>query len=284
MASFSLLAVLFATALFSGIARADFHFDADVSDSVIGGNVEGYIINGEEAKPNSWHWMTKLPGCGGSLISPRFVLTAAHCRSRSGTVIFGAHNLTKPDSQETTRVRHRFNKFISHPQYNPRTLHNDIAVIELDEPVKFTDVIRPVSLPSYSDAKVNLTGKPVTMIGWGRPSMSSRAGSPVLRQATTPIISNYECRQIHNGQGGRVPLIDSHICTSHHERKAGCHGDSGSPVNWKRPDGKTVQVGIASFVLPRGICDREGGVPTGHVRVTSYLKWVSEQTGIPIDN
>jgi len=266
--------------LIATVASATSDHLIDAIDS----NGEPYIINGVEAKPNSWPWMVRLPtGCGASLIAPSWVLTAAHCIGRpGGSVIFGAHDLRKKDEDEPTRARRIVKRYIVHPEWKRSTIQNDIALVELTSPVNFTEVIFPVRLPSYTNAKQNLTGTPVTMIGWGRPSQSSPRGSPVLRQATTPILSNYECKILIKERRGQAVLIDSGVCTSHRERKTGCHGDSGSPVNWKRPDGKFVQVGIASFV-PGGICDREGGVPTGHARVSSFLKWISERTGIKID-
>jgi len=248
--------------------------------------VEGYIINGTEAKPNSWPWMARLDQvrCGASVLSPRFLLTAGHCTARPGqVVIFGAHNLTKRDADEPTRTRRNIKRWIPHPQYGVRYLENDIAVIELDEPLNYTAAIQPIGLPSYTNAKSNLTGTQVTLTGWGRPSQSSGRGSPVLREATTPVISNYECHThlIKNKSG--IKLVPTHLCTSHVESKTVCHGDSGGATNWKRPDGKYVQVGVISFI-PGAKCEREGGVPSGHARVTSYLKWISEVTGIPIDN
>jgi len=258
---------------------------AAVQRSEKASEVEGYIINGDEAKPNSWPWMARLSvGCGASVISPRFLLTAGHCTSRPGqVVIFGAHNLTKRDSDEPTRTRRNIKRWIPHPQYGVRFLENDIAIIELDQPLNYTAAIQPIGLPSHTNAKSNLTGTQVTLTGWGRPRQSSNAGSPVLRQATTPVISNYECHTHLIKNRSAIKLVPTHLCTSHVERKTVCHGDSGSATNWKRPDGKYVQVGVISFI-PGGICDKEGGVPSGHARVTSYLKWISEVTGIPIDN
>lgn len=110
------------------------------------------IINGQNAKRNAWPWFAlimvqrrtsgqKSPECGGTLISDRFVLTAAHCvleqnrrtirRSRL-TIRLGESDLKRAGDGE---VDVDVERIIAHPNFQPNTFKNDIALIELKHKV-----------------------------------------------------------------------------------------------------------------------------------------------------
>ncbi|RYZ12396.1 MAG: serine protease, partial [Myxococcaceae bacterium] len=107
------------------------------------GHTDQEIVGGVEARPNSHPWIVSLQRygshfCGGSLVrvsnkeESDIVLTAAHCvydGLSNATATAGAHDLNRPTTtQETVRVM----KAVYHPQYNPDTTLNDIAVLKLD--------------------------------------------------------------------------------------------------------------------------------------------------------
>ncbi|XP_039354493.1 granzyme H-like [Mauremys reevesii] len=95
------------------------------------------IIGGREAKPHSRRYMAYLEiqvgqvkkKCGGFLVKTNFVLTAAHCNGDKIIVKLGAHNISEQErSQQKIPVRRR----IPHPQYDKKTLNNDIMLLQGD--------------------------------------------------------------------------------------------------------------------------------------------------------
>lgn len=240
-------------------------------------NHSKYIVGGEEATPHEYPWAAALfvGGsfyCSASLISDRYVLTAAHCVDgvTSGYVYLGAHNIEK---EEDSRIKVNGKSFTTHPGWNPNDLHNDLGLIELETPVEFNENIQPVNLPSYSDVDTDLTDETVTIIGWGRVGTYDELPG-YLKKVDNPVVSNKECNDLYG------IITDEHICTGSEGPQGICFGDSGSSVNWRRPDGKLVQVGINSFIA----YDCESEYPNGETRVTSYLDFLAENTNAVIEN
>merc|ERR1711941_62233 len=131
------------------------------------------IVGGFEATPNQWPWQVALFidnawFCGGALISENYVLTAAHCADGATyfDIMAGAHNVR--ESSEPNRVEITSFNGWTHPQWDPNTLSNDLALVELPSPISFND--------------------------YSKPSGSAGGISPVLRMAEDlPITSNAEC-------------------------------------------------------------------------------------------
>merc|ERR1711972_306843 len=199
---------------------------------------------------------------------------AAHCVDGASyyDIMAGAHNVR--ESSEPNRVEiTSFNGWY-HPQWDPNTLSNDIALIELPSPITFNDYIKPSCLPSVGD-----TADPnelVTATGWGKPSDNAGGISPVLRMVEDlPIITNSECNAIYGIVGDGVVCIDTT------GGKGTCNGDSGGPLNMKFDvkDGaagqKWKQIGVVSFGASAGC---EVGYPAGFSRTEYYRDSRSESS------
>lgn len=209
--------------------------------------------------------------CGASVISSTAVLTAAHCSDARATqfqLIFGAVNRLIDEPNQQRRIVSAAG-WVGHPQYNPNTLANDIAVIRFPAaPVTLNAFVQIIDLAS-NDAEL-FVGEAVHVSGFGRWSDNNNTASDVLRFTVKNVITNLACRL-------RFPTLiqDSTICAigDSEINNAVCNGDSGGPLAARR-NGVSLQVGVVSFGSPFG-CER--GVPDGYARVSSFFNWIQAQ-------
>ena len=182
------------------------------------------IVGGSQVTPYSIPWQVALvrrgstrPFCGGTLISDRHVLTAAHCTRGSMDVIVGEHRLTS----STDGTRHSVCRYADHPRYSSRTTNNDFSVLHLRTPVKIGSRANAACLPQSSFAGNYLAGKSLKVSGWG--ALSEDGGSPsTLHAVNVPGISNSQCRRSYR------KITDSMLCAG--QARGGvdsCQGDSG---------------------------------------------------------
>lgn len=118
------------------------------------------VVSGTDAAPGEWPWQAKLRTkdsgfvCGGSLITPTWVMTAAHCVSGSGdpsvySVTMGDLNREQP---EGTEQEFSVKRVVVHPNYNsPININNDIALLQLTRSASKTSFVNTVCLPDESD-------------------------------------------------------------------------------------------------------------------------------------
>lgn len=210
--------------------------------------------------------MSSQSACGGSLISSSRVLTAAHCwndgrvQAWRFTAVFGSPFLFHGG------LRLFPNGIAVHPQYQARTLANDIAVLYLQGHVPFTNNIRPIRLPFGQLFNQDLTGRWATASGYGRYSDAvSPTTNTMARYVPIQVISLQQCR----GVFGDV-VLDSNICTNGYGGVGICRGDSGGPLTMTH-HGEPVLIGVSSFVARYGC---ELGFPSAFTRVTSYVDWI----------
>ncbi|KAK9758606.1 Trypsin [Popillia japonica] len=204
------------------------------------------ILGGEISQTHEFPWLAGLYEngkfyCGATLITKKHVLTAAHCvkgfNMHSIRVVLADHDRESPDRLSTIQVRNLVD-MIPHKRYDSTTFNNDIAILELDQPVEFDERIQPLCLPqsAYND----YTGVPAVVAGWGKTGEKVDT-SRVLRKVVVPVWSKEEC---YASEYGRAKLSDNMFCAGYPEgEKDACRGDSGGPLQMKVESGYMELIG-----------------------------------------
>ncbi|XP_039102545.1 serine protease 27-like [Hyaena hyaena] len=238
------------------------------------------MVGGQDALEGEWPWQVSIQRngshfCGGSLITERWVLTAAHCFSNTSEtslyqVVLGVRQLVQPGPHA---VYARVKQVESNPLYQGMASSADVALVELETPVTFTSHILPVCMPDPS--VVFEAGMNCWVTGWGSPSEEDRLPNPrVLQKLAVPIIDTARCNLLYSkdAESGFQPkaIKDDMLCAGFAEgKKDACKGDSGGPLvclvgqSW-------LQAGVISW--GEGCARRNR--PGVYIRVTSHHDWI----------
>nr|ACM40875.1 trypsin [Culicoides nubeculosus] len=225
------------------------------------------IVGGSPAREHQFPWQASVTSCsgqscstcGGSLISRRYILTAAHCTAGLSEfqIGLGTNKRNKPTVNLISKVK------IEHPKYHARWLINDVSIIKLPRAVRLNKGVQIIPLARKNETFNN---RYATASGYGKTSSLSSV-SDQLNYVDMRIISNTECKKTYG-----LSVQDSTLCAVGKNRASQnvCQGDSGGPLVVKEGN-SFVQVGVVSFVAKAGC---EYGFPSGYARVSSFYPWI----------
>ena len=216
--------------------------------------------------------------CGGSLIHLSVVLTAAHCvDSVSGRDLqIRAGEWNTQSNEELWKHQDRdVGEIVLHENYYRAALHNDIALLILNEPIELAPNINVICLPPAFN---NFDNERCLVSGWGKDNFGNDGKyQAILKKVEVPIVPRLMCeRLLQNTRLGKFfQLHNSVLCAGGEYGKDACKGDGGSPMVCQAPHfaDQYFQVGIVSW----GVGCKESSIPAAYVDVAQFRPWVDRQ-------
>ncbi|KAJ8413903.1 hypothetical protein AAFF_G00065010 [Aldrovandia affinis] len=223
------------------------------------------IIGGVQVRNHSKPFMALVTGrdslCGGALIKPDWVLTAAHCHREEMYVTLGAYSRSKKEKeQQKFTVTH----VVPHSKFSNKTAVNDFMLLKMDKPAQLNQYVKTLDLPrEVKDVKVD---SECSVAGWGLTHPNTKEGSDKLMAVTVRVISRKKCTKDY--KKNKLRITGDMLCAwdKNGERDTS-KGDSGGPLVC---EGKFVAV--LSFGE-----NRKPGVFSLLTKKT--IKWIEKITG-----
>ncbi|XP_030400053.1 serine protease 27-like [Gopherus evgoodei] len=257
--------------------------------------ISGQIVEGGDAARGQWPWQVSIQYnrhhcCGGSLISAQWVVSAAHCFLLCPTpeVAASQNQVDHPfaatwvvfsqlpyprGGRLLPSVSSPVRQILVHPNYNRGTRAANIALVQLAEPVRYTDEILPVCLPGSSDPVSDSHMCWVT--GWGRIDSEVSLPPPkMLQEVQVQLIDTAACNVLYNIDPapniGRDHIKPDMMCAGYAEgQRDSCQDDSGGLLACDHNE-TCFLMGVVSWGDGCG----QPNHPSVYVRTVAYSEWI----------
>ncbi|XP_058853287.1 plasma kallikrein-like isoform X1 [Acipenser ruthenus] len=228
------------------------------------------VIGGQAAAATRWPWQVSLHrnkgtdwfshDCGGSILNPRWVVTAAHCfTGNSNPALWKVYAGILKQSQLNTPP-YELEKIIMHPDFVDVVTGNDIALVKLKSPILYNDRQGPICLPDSETA----WDDQCWVSGWGKVSKLQYADQ--LQEAPMPLIRLEDCRALYSD----YTILNSMLCAGRPEGGIdACEGDSGGPLMCQSKDSWYLK-GITSWGEGCALPNKPGV----YTNVINYISWI----------
>jgi len=220
--------------------------------------------------------------CGGTILCPKFVLSAAHCTHKGAhddpkrsyrkpkdfDILAGAHDLS--NKNDPTMTRHHVKAYHNPPQYK-KNKDYDITILELKTPIALDDRNKKAVFLPTPTFEIK-TGTKFVISGWGAKKFSGWPEDK-LQAVTVPAVKDEDCKAAYPSH-----FTTRMFCAGYVEEggKDACQGDSGGPLTWLDPRNDKIKIiGVVSF----GRDCAKPGHPGVYAKVTTYLDWIKKIIG-----
>jgi secreted trypsin-like serine protease len=225
---------------------------------------EPQVVGGSRVSIGDYPWVVQITNssgfqfCGGTLVTPRKIVTAAHCVVRQTApgvrVVAG-----REDKESGDGILAGVTAIWVHPDFRDVTSGSDIAVLTLDTAMPY----QTLPLATQSDATIYTPGTLGTILGWGRTSEGGPA-SRYLLGAQVPLTNDSTCLSA-------FPQYDptSMVCAGYPEGGVdACQGDSGGPL---------MIAGRLAGITSWGSGCAQPGKPGVYTRVATYAALLQDE-------
>ncbi|XP_053716301.1 suppressor of tumorigenicity 14 protein homolog [Synchiropus splendidus] len=238
------------------------------------------IVGGSDAGTGSWPWQVSLQMeryghvCGATLVSNRWLVSAAHCFQDSDTIKYSdarawrAHmGLRVMTAGATGAATRQIRRILLHPKYDQFTSDYDIALLELSAAVFFSDLVQPVCVPAPSHSFS--MGSSCFVTGWGV-LMEDGELATRLQEAPVKIINRGTCNKLYD-----EAVTPRMLCAGNLQGGVdACQGDSGGPLVCVERSRRWFLAGIVSWGEGCARLNRPGV----YTQVVKFTDWIHQQT------